>query len=88
MKKHYIYILKSLKDNKNYTGYTANLKQRLSEHTHGMVKSTRNRRPLKLIHTESFSSKKDAQKREKCLKSGIGKEEIKKILTTAPWPSG
>ncbi len=86
MKKHYIYILESLKDKKNYTGYTSNLERRLSEHTQGMVKSTRNRRPLKLIHKEEFSTKQDAIKREKFLKSRTGRREVKEIK--APWPSG
>ncbi len=69
-KTHYIYVLRSQKDNKHYTGYTANLEQRLYEHERGMVKSTRNRRPLKLIHKENYDNKQEAQKRESFLKSG------------------
>jgi putative endonuclease len=76
-----IYILKSLKDNKNYTGYTNNIKRRLNEHQAGGVKSTQNRRPLKLIHKEEFSTKQEAMKREKFLKSRTGRREIKKITT-------
>ena len=33
-----------------YTGYTADLKKRIVEHNSGLVKSTQNRRPLKLVY--------------------------------------
>lgn len=66
----YVYILKSLKDNNIYTGYTSNLKRRYQQHQLGLVKSTKIRLPVKLIYYESYLSKTDAQKREKYLKSG------------------
>ncbi len=62
--KNYIYILLSLKDKKFYTGFTKDLKDRLSEHAQGEVKSTKNRRPLKLIHYEYFINEGDAKARE------------------------
>lgn len=76
----YIYILFSLKDRKFYTGYTENLKIRLSEHFQGKVKSTINRRPLTLIYYEAFTDIKDAKARERFLKSGFGREQMKKSL--------
>ncbi len=36
----------------------------------GLVKSTRNRRPLKLIYKEIFNTKKEAQNRERYFKGG------------------
>ncbi|MBD3281337.1 GIY-YIG nuclease family protein [Candidatus Uhrbacteria bacterium] len=45
----YIYILKSLKDDKNYIGSSNNLDRRIREHQSGLVKSTRSRRPILLI---------------------------------------
>ncbi len=66
----YVYILKSIKDSCVYTGYTSNLEQRLQQHQLGLVKSTKNRTPLKLIYYEAYLSKTDAQKRERYLKSG------------------
>ncbi|MDH7606000.1 MAG: GIY-YIG nuclease family protein [Melioribacter sp.] len=65
----YVYVLKSLKDYKRYIGFTENLQRRLFEHNNGLVKSTKNRRPLELIYLEEFISKKDALLREKFLKS-------------------
>jgi len=76
----YIYILFSLKDKKFYTGFTADLKDRLSRHSRGEVKSTANRRPLKLVHYEYFINEEDARAREVFLKSGFGRYNIKKAL--------
>jgi predicted GIY-YIG superfamily endonuclease len=41
-------VLHSEKDDKFYTGYISNLKERLTEHYEGMVASTKSRRPLKI----------------------------------------
>ena len=67
---YYVYILLSCKDSNIYTGYSSDLKRRFNQHQLGLVKSTKNRRPLKLIYYEAYISKKDAQIREKYLKSG------------------
>ena len=67
---NYVYILKSLKDNKLYIGYTSNLRLRYKEHSNGEVKSTRNRLPMKLVYYEAYKSEKDARAREKYLKNG------------------
>jgi len=45
----YVYVLKSKKDNKNYVGYTKNLKLRFERHNKGLVLSTKNRIPLPYI---------------------------------------
>ncbi len=78
--KYYVYTLLSLKDKKFYTGFTSDLKNRLSQHARGEVKSTSNRRPLKLIHYEYFTNKEDAMSHEVFLKSGFGRDELKKAL--------
>lgn len=61
-------------------GSTANLKQRLQQHARGEVKSTRDRRPLKLIHYEYFIDQNDAKAREVFLKSGFGRKQLKLSL--------
>lgn len=78
--KYYVYTLISLKDHKFYTGFTIDLKDRLSRHARGEVKSTFNRRPLKLIHYEYFINVEDAKAREVFLKSGFGRENMRKAL--------
>lgn len=77
---YYVYVLHSKKDNKFYTGYCNNIKRRTDDHKAGEVKSTKNRRPLKLIYYEAYIEKADAQNREVFLKSGSGKRYIKKQL--------
>jgi putative endonuclease len=77
---YYVYVLKSKKDNKNYTGYTKNLKLRFEEHAKGKVHSTKNRRPLKLIYYETCLNRQDATHREKYLKTYHGKMFLKNRL--------
>lgn len=77
---YHIYVLRSLKDCKFYTGYTENLKLRFEDHQSGRVISTKDRRPLELIYHESCLNKKDALHREKYLKTYHGKMLIKNRL--------
>lgn len=74
---YYVYVLISEKDGKRYTGYTQNLKLRFELHQKGLVESTKNRRPLKLIYYEACLSQQDATHREKYLKTFYGKMFIK-----------
>ena len=76
----YTYVLKSLKDNKHYIGYTKDVKKRLSQHNKGDCISTRNRRPFKLIYQEEFEDREEAMKREKFFKTGTGREYLKDKL--------
>jgi len=58
-----VYVLISLKGYKFYIGFSENTEQRLKDHNPGSNKSTKNRRPFKLICTEAHLSKTDALKR-------------------------
>lgn len=77
---YYTYILRSLKDNKLYIGYTADLKKRIKQHSNGEVVSTKPRRPFELIFYEAYASKKDAKRREKYFKTDKGKSSIRMML--------
>lgn len=77
---YYIYILRSLKDNKFYTGYTHNLKKRLQDHQKGLVKSTKNRLPVEIVYFEGCKNQQDATRREKYLKTTYGKRYLKSRL--------
>jgi len=78
---YYVYILKSKKDKKLYTGCTNDLKKRLLQHNNKKVESTRNRVPFILIHYQAFVNKEDAFKMEKWLKTGWGRNHLNKIMS-------
>jgi len=75
----YVYVIKSLKDNRNYIGITNNLERRIKEHNRGKssTPSTKFRGPFKLIYFEKVTNRKIAREREKFLKSGRGREFLK-----------
>ena len=73
----YVYVLFSSKDKQLYTGFTDNLKTRISKHIKGFVKATKHRQPLKLIYYEAYKKEIDAKRREKYLKGGNGKTSLK-----------
>ncbi len=77
---HYVYVLLSEVDRQFYTGAASDLKQRMHKHNEGQVPSTRERRPLKLVYYEACLSKEDAYRREKYLKSGMGKRYLRNRL--------
>ena len=81
MKEFVVYILYSKKHNKYYTGYTSDLIDRFKSHNQLATKGfTSKYRPWTVIHVEFFYSKTDAMKREKYLKTGVGREWIKKNI--------
>ena len=73
----YVYFLFSIKDRKLYVGYTNNLNRRLQEHMDGKVLSTKERQPLKLIYYEAYITEPEAKRREKYLKGGNGRAQLK-----------
>lgn len=61
---HYVYIIQC-SDNSLYTGYTTNIKRRISEHDNGNgAKYTRGRTPVTLKRVEIFDDKSTAMSRE------------------------
>jgi putative endonuclease len=77
---HYVYILKSLKDNKYYIGETANVEARSLFHNTGKQRSTKNRIPFVIVLVEVFETRGDAMKREKEIKSWKGGNSFKKLI--------
>jgi len=76
----FVYLLLSEKDRKTYLGSIDNLWRRLKEHNAGKCKATKWRLPLKLIYKEDFDNLLDARKREKFLKTKVGRKELKIIF--------
>jgi putative endonuclease len=77
---YYVYVLQSEKDGKFYAGFTKDLKLRFEQHKKGLVESTKDRRPLKLIYYEACTDKDDATKREKYFKTYHGKMFLRRRL--------
>ena len=65
---HYVYVLEC-SDGTYYTGYTTDVERRVAEHNEGTAaKYTRGRRPVELIHAETYDTKSDAMQREHAIK--------------------
>ena len=78
----YTYVLLSEKDKEFYVGFAKDLKRRLDEHQRGVVGSTAQRRPLKLVYYEACLNENDAIKREKYFKTGFGRRFLRNRMKT------
>lgn len=73
---HFLYVLKSKSRGRRYIGITKNLEKRLARHNQGGTRSTKPYKPWIMLHTEEFSSKTDARKREIELKTNNKKRAL------------
>ena len=76
-----VYVLRSTTTGRFYTGATSDLTARLAQHNSDQSFSTKHRGPWELVHREDFETLAEAVRRERSLKSGQGREEVKRILT-------
>ncbi|WP_245809933.1 GIY-YIG nuclease family protein [Halorubrum vacuolatum] len=66
---HHVYIVECA-DGTLYTGYTTDVRRRVSEHNDGTgAKYTRGRTPVRLRYLESYRSRSDAMSREYAIKA-------------------
>lgn len=79
---YYTYILKSQKDNSYYIGYTQDIIKRIREHSKGLSKFTKLRRPYKLVFSKEFSIRKEAIKYERYLKLLKKRVYLEKIINS------
>jgi len=80
MSTFYVYVIKSQEGFK-YTGMTEDLALKLKQHNDkSMSFWTKRGTNWEVVHKEEFESKTEALKREKWLKTGVGREFIKKKL--------
>lgn len=77
---YYVYVLVSKRDKNFYVGYANNLKSRFEQHSNGLVRSTKERRPLELVYYEACRDKRDAMHREKYLKTYLSRQFLKNRL--------
>jgi len=69
---HYVYYL-LMNNSQIYTGSSSNLKNRITQHSKGLVATTSKYLPVILIGYEAYSDKSDAQRRERFMKTTEGK---------------
>ena len=72
-----VYAIKSKTKNFIYVWMTSNLSRRINDHQNWKNLSTKWFIPFELIYTEEYVTSSDARKREKFLKSWVGKEMLK-----------
>ncbi|OEK02883.1 endonuclease [Roseivirga sp. 4D4] len=78
----FVYAIDSQVRTYTYVGLTDNIERRLEQHNKGYNKTTKAYRPFKLFYQEQFETRIEARQREKYLKSGVGREYLKKLKTT------
>jgi len=76
----FVYILKSAIDGSFYIGQTQNIEARLIKDNKGYNKSTKNKKPWKVLKTFEVKDRKEAIKLERKLKSLKKREAILKII--------
>jgi len=75
-----VYALKSIDRNYIYVGLTNDIVRRFNQHQKGQNKTTSPYKPFILIYQENFPTRIEARQKEIHLKSGSGKEFLKRLL--------
>lgn len=81
---YYTYLI-LCKDKSFYTGVTDNLNRRFLEHSHGKGGFyTKKFKPIKIIYSEKFLTKKEALKRERQIKGWRREKKLNLIKFGKP----
>jgi putative endonuclease len=65
---YFVYILKSKKSGRYYTGHAKDVPHRLTEHNGGKVASTRGKGPWEVVYVEELPTRAAAAARERQIK--------------------
>ena len=76
----YVYILKSLLNERYYIGSSDNPNERLIQHNNGRTPSTRPYRPWILAYTEEYNDRSMAVKRELYLKKMKSRVYLQQLI--------
>ncbi len=77
---YWVYVLESLKGGFRYVGSTHDITYRLDRHNAGLYPPTKEHRPWKVIYKEEHPTRTSANRREEFLKTGRGKDLLKKLF--------
>ncbi len=75
----YVYVLRSSKTGRRYVGSCENVQDRLRQHNAAESKATRHGIPWILVHSESFSNRAEAVRKERYYKTGHGRDELDRL---------
>ena len=75
-----VYIIYSEKLDRFYTGYTTDLAKRLQEHNSGISNFTAKASDWKLMYTETFQTREEAQFRERQIKNKKSRKYITYLI--------
>jgi len=75
----YVYVLRSSKTGRRYVGSCENVDERLGRHNAGHSNATRHGLPWILVHSESFTNRAEAARKERYYKLGRGRDELDKL---------
>jgi putative endonuclease len=78
---YHVYVLRSEKTGRHYTGSCEDLEDRLSRHNAGQSLATKHGVPWQLIYSEVYETRGEAIEREKFFKNGKGREELARLLS-------
>ena len=85
-----VYVLVSASSGKRYVGQTNDLARRLAEHNDAEANprkfTSRNAGPWEVVLVEELASRAETMRREKWLKSGVGREWLDALLGRASPP--
>jgi len=77
-----VYLLLSESKNRYYIGYSSNLEARLIRHNQKSKGFTGNINDWKVVYTEQYNTKEEAQKRELQIKSWKSRIKIQELIST------
>ena len=75
-----VYAIISEMNGDIYVGMTTDIEKRIKQHNTGKSKYTKTLLPWRILYTEQQQDWLSARKREKYLKSGIGKEFLRSLV--------
>ena len=86
---YYVYLLRSVKTQRGYLGWTTDLRRRLCQHNDGEALATRQRGPYELIYFEAYRHREEAIVREQNLKkhANVLQQLKRRLYRTLPMAS-
>ncbi|MEK6756875.1 MAG: GIY-YIG nuclease family protein [Bacteroidota bacterium] len=84
--KHYVYIIQSEMDGSYYAGSAHNVPLRVHRHNEGWTKSTKGKRPWKLVYVKEFDTKTEPLRFERYIKKMKSRAFIEKLIRDAVPP--